>query len=299
MVIAVVGVLVGLLLPAVQSMRESARLSTCQNNLRQQGLACLSFESTFKKLPSAGLGARWMGLPASLQHPVQPAGWTYSVASHLGFPEIQAIVGSELTQPGVNALAQTVPAVFLCPSRPATANITNTEVKYYSRFSISESARLDYAANAGANYRLTVLGPESLTEADEFFEELEANADSPPDGVFWYALPRKLADIRDGMSNTFMLGEKWRGLNGARYGQDQPPWVGGSLDNLRFGDQSPVPDRVDDSSWKRFGSSHPAGLNFALCDGSVSMVTWSIDERVYSSFCNRRDSETLDEGVFR
>src|SRR5262245_8130625 len=82
-VIAIIGILVALLLPAIQAAREAARRSQCKNNLRQIALSCLNHESTHKFFPHGGWSFGWMGDPDQGYGPQQPGGWIYAVAPYL------------------------------------------------------------------------------------------------------------------------------------------------------------------------------------------------------------------------
>src|SRR3954454_16603437 len=78
-VIAIIGILVALLLPAIQAAREAARRSQCTNNLKQLSLGALNHEATFKAFPSSGLGYGWVGDPNYGSGRTQPGGWIYNV----------------------------------------------------------------------------------------------------------------------------------------------------------------------------------------------------------------------------
>ena len=88
-VIAIIGVLIALLLPAVQAAREAARRSQCQNHLKQIGLACQLHVDSLKHYPSNGWGYRWMGDPDRGFGEEQPGGWIYSVTPFLEQGSVQ------------------------------------------------------------------------------------------------------------------------------------------------------------------------------------------------------------------
>src|SRR5262245_53883662 len=82
-VIAIIGILVALLLPAIQAAREAARRTQCKSNLRQIAVACLNLENTFKAYPYDGYSFGWMGDPDAGIGPKQPGGWIYQSAPYL------------------------------------------------------------------------------------------------------------------------------------------------------------------------------------------------------------------------
>src|SRR3954452_6650127 len=122
-VIAIIGVLVALLLPAVQAAREAARRSQCANNLKQVGLALQNHHDAFKYLPSGGWGWKWMADPDRGSGEKQPGSWAYTI---LPFMEAQAIhdIGKGTTgaakKDALARLASTPLSGYYCPSRRAS-----------------------------------------------------------------------------------------------------------------------------------------------------------------------------------
>jgi len=154
-VIAIIGVLVALLLPAVQAAREAARRSQCANNLKQVGLALQNHHDAFKYLPSGGWGWKWMADPDRGSGEKQPGSWAYSI---LPFMEAQAIhdIGKGTTgaakKDALARLASTPLPGYYCPSRRASRTYPNRNAgssDQYNANSPSELARTDYAGNLG------------------------------------------------------------------------------------------------------------------------------------------------------
>ena len=163
-VIAIIGVLVALLLPAVQAARESARRSQCTNNLKQIGLGWLNHESNHGFFPSAGWSSWHAGDPEMGAGREQPGGWMYQI---LPFIELQSNYnlpsdGNKLAitaqqKAGTVSLQATPVEAFQCPSRrPAQALAFGTDQPGWTPRNsdrMTLAARGDYAANAGDNRR--------------------------------------------------------------------------------------------------------------------------------------------------
>jgi prepilin-type N-terminal cleavage/methylation domain-containing protein len=150
-VIAIIGILVALLLPAVQAAREAARRMQCTNHLKQIGLALLNHESATRRIPSGGWGHNLIGDPDRGSHLKQPGGWCYSL---LPFLDQQATydIGKGMADTQKRAalprLMQTVQPGFICPSRRSVVLYRNKYNPVNSN-GTALCAKSDYGGNAG------------------------------------------------------------------------------------------------------------------------------------------------------
>ncbi len=298
-VIAIIAILIGLLLPAIQRVRESSSRTACQNNLRQMGIACHNHVDAYGVLPSGGLGWNWIGDSALGVGPYQPGGVFYTM---LPFME-QELVFSLLRSTGNNANDRTnaqrgcsYPILtYVCPSRRGPGPFPMSgggQPNNFGGFSLTESARTDYAGNCGD-------GTGSSGLADEVSGgPSTAVGFSPTDysgnftGVFYLYSSLKLSDIQAGTSNVFMIGEKYLNPTNYRTGSDPGDneclYVGFDNDISRETGYAPLQDRVGLQDTQRFGSGHPGGFNMLTCDGSVHTISYDIDPNVFLKLGNRR-----------
>jgi prepilin-type N-terminal cleavage/methylation domain-containing protein len=273
-VIAIIAVLIGLLLPAVQRVREAAARAQCQNHLKQLGLAWHNFNDVYGWLPTGGKNICDPPVDPSViakcQNPPTPDwgccsplnrtewSWTYQI---LPFIEQEAIY----RDPHNSEVFRTAVKIMYCPARRA-ATVYNGE------------AKTDYAGCAGSNGRNGMLVRTGL-------EKLH----------FPSAIP-------DGTSNTIMLGEKQ--LNVTKFGKtydDNEAYVAPGWDSeiFRLGSARypPQHDRYHPSYTNhdpfvgsdQFGSSHPTGFNACLGDGSVRHIRYSVNVEVFRRACVRDD----------
>lgn len=196
---------------------------------------------------------------------------------------------------------QTPVATFNCPSRrtvavypisahliPRNASLTNL------------AARNDYAINEGDYGRGAGEGPPSYEAGDS--PTYKWPDTSQFTGIGYVRSQVRVADVSDGMSNTYLVGEKYvdpaRALTGRDPGDDQCAFVGADWDVNRWAtkDFTPMLDRAGPSEPRRFGSSHPDGCNFVLCDGSVRVISYGIDGEIHRRMGNRRDGLPLSIG---
>jgi prepilin-type N-terminal cleavage/methylation domain-containing protein/prepilin-type processing-associated H-X9-DG protein len=272
-VIAIIGVLIGLLLPAVQKVRESANRMSCQNNLRQMGLAFHNHHDTLGQFPTGG----WLaltppnyiaGTPATGK--LQRAGWAFQILPYVEAENTWK--GGQATNDTDRALTaiRTTNKLFFCPSRrgPQTVTYGDNYVPQLTGGNITH-ALCDYAA-----------------------------ANKEGTGVVRQASPTRFATITDGTSNTLMLSEKRLNLRylGTKQPDDNQGYTAGfNYDTMRKTTRPPLPDytaQVGDGAGL-FGSSHTGGLNICLADGSVRFISYAISRQTWNLLGNASDGQPL------
>jgi len=311
-VITIIGILIALLLPAVQAAREAARRLQCGNNVKQLALAALCHESAITFFPTGGWDRNWLGHPDRGFGKTQPGGWIYNI---LPFIEQQALhdmggSGDNLTIQDANArrVATPLPS-FNCPSRrPVALYRFDSSLQFrLTDGTISQVARSDYAMNGGDYVQLrSTASPADLAAADDPTHTWDDT--SHQTGISYQRSQVKMSDITDGASNTFLIGEKY--INSDHYtdgkdmGDSETMYSGDDNDLLRWtgvlgtvgtstDNKLPVQDRHTSTSegyrvqW--FGSVHADCFNMSFCDGSVQTISYSIDAEVYRCYGNRKD----------
>ncbi|MBN1395857.1 MAG: DUF1559 domain-containing protein [Pirellulales bacterium] len=342
-VITIIGILIALLLPAVQSAREAARQLQCKNHLKQLALGCLNHESATGRFPTGGWAYAWTGDADRGNDWRQPCGWIYNI---LPFIEQQALhdMGTGLPTDQKHAAhldRMSIPlSILYCPSR------RNAIAYPWNQSSAANGAKLlnisdmpsvvgrsDYAANGGSRYTDCATpdyplwkipssplnkfsGPASLTEVENPPGKMTTNASTTfanvaktATGIVFSGSLITLADVTDGTSNTYLLGEKYlspdRYDTGVDYGDNEAALIGDNADIVRWTGYTetspylpPLPDTPGAPTHFIFGSAHANGLHMAFCDGSVRMISYSIKEDVHHYLGNRKDGVVLDAKDF-
>jgi len=317
-VIAIIGTLVSLVLPAVQSSREAARRVHCNNNLRQVGLALLGHTEARGDFPYGGWGHQWVGVPGRGSGRHQPGGWIYSTLPYL---EKEALhdLGHDLenhanatdAHEAYTQRLETSLPMLTCPSRRQAGlwPIVSPHVSTPKPYGLPKLvARADYAMNAGASHILSFAGPDSLAEGDKvrFWNDATYVGDFTGISHLRIGIPPKA--IEDGLSNTYLLGEKYLFIDdyetGRSPGDNESLYSGYCTDLHRFtGNMDADPKNrylrpsQDHVSWiatplpgfLRFGSAHPGGFNMTYCDGSVRWIHFDVDAEIHLRSGHRLD----------
>jgi len=269
-VIAIIAVLIGLLLPAVQRVREAASRTQCANNLKQIGLAFQTHHDQLQQFPSGGWD--WYTPPTysggqPLTGIAQQAGWGFQILPHLE--------GDNTWRAGPAVAIATPNKVFFCPSRRFSQTVTYID-EYSPPLTGGQvtHALCDYAAS-----------------------NLEGT------GVVRRFQPTRMADISDGTSNTLLVSEKR--LNLADLGKAQPDdnegyTAGWDEDTVRSTAGAPVQDfrgTAPDPAM-RFGSSHANGINAVFADGSVRAISYSVSRAVFANLGNVADGQVINSADY-
>jgi prepilin-type N-terminal cleavage/methylation domain-containing protein/prepilin-type processing-associated H-X9-DG protein len=288
-VIAIIGILIALLLPAVQSAREAARRLQCANNLKQLGLALHNYHSAHSVLPPGGLASNQLSYIVMLL----PFLEQQALYDRFNFNEGNYRLNSSETSNGKIDLALTGLPMLLCPScNVDRSNVWQRYNDYAERIPPNANGQDPYTA-----HYVGIMGPmgtNPVTAKEYSHEGPYSHGGFATQGVLYKDSRVRLEHVTDGTSNTFALGEtSWNQYEKHR------AWVRGIwLTNQSAGMCKNVRDPIGaglpfgNFNDGGFGSEHPGGAQFALCDGSVTFVSESIAHAVLLSTASRNGAET-------
>ena len=282
-VITIIGMLVALLLPAVQAAREAARRASCTNNMRQIGIGLHMYHDEHRCLPMGWHAVDTAtGKPYALGEPGW--GWAAEILPYIEQDNVKknlvhtdlSITASENEEGRSTAIA-----LFRCPS-----DIGNSTFTWVPDEPPAGGGDPVTPLLATANY-VGVYGTTDLHECGEAPIGRQAKSN----GVFFHNSTVCFADIRDGLSNTFIVGERSSNL-------EYSTWVGAPAGDecapgLILGSASYPPNSQTDDI-HNFSSNHPSGTHFVLGDGSVRLVSQSIDRSLYHALVTRAGNEVAD-----
>lgn len=292
-VIAIIGILIALLLPAVQAAREAARRMHCSNNLKQMGLGIHGHISQRNgTLPPGSPGCSGKDLYGLFYHllPFIEHGSEYDIIDQEDKSPI-VMPGS----PDASSQQYTVIPTYICPSYAGPSVITNNA---------------SWFKNGAMKTYLGVGGVYSNSATGNVVTEKYTSSGYgtlPHNGMFGWGPGRRVSDITDGLSKTLAMGEfvfrPQTGNNDVEWPGLLRPWIMGSYTNATHYSsytfkvvQNPLGDlrsQTDQggSNWLAFGSDHPGGANFLIGDGSVSFLSADISMDTYQALATINGSE--------
>ena len=286
-VISIMGLLVALLLPAIQAARETARRLSCQNNLKQIGLALHGHHDAMKRFPAGRDKADQFGIS-----------WAYSL---LPYMELQAVhaahQGDERVDSDANSVSMRTPVLaYACPSRrPARAdrNFDNNDEAPL----VANAATLgDYAANAGMNFNTGMIGEVEGVQQFGSFDRKTA-------GPIFSGSRISIRQIRDGLSQTIAVGERHippvptgTAAGMEHFAQGDTAFMSGDYPVVILaGAGSGIARRQDDPGLGKFGSVHTGLAQFVYLDGHVGPFVSEIDPAIFAAACTIGGGEQVDQ----
>lgn len=306
-VIAIIGILVALLLPAIQAAREAARRKQCMNNLKQMGLASQLVLSTYKVFPTAGVGPH-PNIKLRGRIPLGPfeqeIGWGFQILPFIEEQAVHDLIPPNTTNDEIlaadvqNVIGSKIIPFYNCPTRRAP-----TKTSWLGQ----EQYLMDYASSMP-----THLYVESTKQPRFHYGEywctdpggphnrnLDGSVKCTALGIIVrsprFGTPTKPSQVIDGLSSTMMYGEKW--LNLYHYAElddwDDRGWTDGyDWDIVRSTASPPRPDdpNPDGTDPYMMGGAHSGGFQACFGDGAVHWISWDVDPFVYNNWGNRRDS---------
>ncbi len=306
--ITVIGTLIALLLPAVLSAREAARRTDCINNLKQMGIALHDFHNTQGKLPPARSLDPENIFPDHYGQPSPPdnfggVSWMARILPHLDQGNLAGQIRegqwpwpypAEPNDQGIRFLNEVEIPTYFCPSAAVPRKFAWVDL-------LPEQPDIALTSYLGVN------------GTDQFRY----------DGLLYVNSRVRFADVKDGTSNTLMVGERapvYGGYAGWWFaGSGWYPWFGaidvvlgsneriaedsgeglesfpnGPQSRYQEGDVADPNDLSDPHAW-HFWSFHPGGSNFLFADGSVRFIKYSVDQNVFTSLATRKGNEVISD----
>jgi prepilin-type N-terminal cleavage/methylation domain-containing protein/prepilin-type processing-associated H-X9-DG protein len=288
-VIAIIAVLIGLLLPAVQKVREAANRMKCSNNLKQLALGLHTYHDTHSTFPAAG-------------NAINRLGWHVYVLPYIEQNNLYAkfdLVTNKTyhaISPGRRELGLVKVVTLFCPSGPREKPDTSgIHVGHPPEYEPPTTGAPPFTT-----HYYGVLGPKGTNPATNQAYTVFSNSGSvqhgdwATQGVFQRETPTRIADITDGTSNTLALAElSWiNNVTGTRY----RTWIRGCHDSNACASARNVVNQINTQGILTytdiaFGSMHAGGANFAMADGSVLFLPQTINLGLYKSLASRNGGE--------
>ena len=278
-VIAIIAILIGLLLPAVQKVREAAARLQCTNNLKQLSLACHNHESTYGFLPNGGNGwwnaPDYSGVGSPRTGKEQRAGWGFQVLPYIEQGPLWRGTGATVADCQIAAMASPV-KTFICPSRRGSDALPVWGA-WYGPSGSYRHFPTDYAGCGGSGNNGAIVR-----------NHTDGNAPAT----------LTLLGVSDGTSNTILLGEKRLNLEylGQYQSDDNEGYTcGWDHDSIRWVGNAPAADyrALSGDGNQRFGSSHIGSFQAAMADGAVRPIRYSLDYATVQRLAVRNDGAVI------
>lgn len=321
-VIAIIGILIAMLLPAIQAARESARRTQCTNQLRQLSIGCQNHLDSLKHFPTGGWGWSWAGGDPDRGFGIkQHGGWIFNILPYIEEGNLRDQARGRSAADKLKIAGdqeQVVLPGLTCPTRrspQAWPNPTMSSWSHQGAERRSTNFHTDYAINT-----TSTLPSSSQSKADDFEPKSLVQGDSATfawkdfsdhTGISFVRSQVKISSISDGTSKTLLIGEKYLNPEDYETGKDtgdNHPWaMSHNNDTHRWTyynsanpaqSLTPLQDTIGVTDVNRFGSAHTGGCFFALCDGSVRFVLESIDPEMFSRLGNRKDGQIVQDDGF-
>jgi len=287
-VIAIIGLLIGLLLPAVQAAREAARRAECSNNLKQIGLAIQMYYDANRRLP-----AGWTAYTSDGRQPQvngQP-GWAWGAVilpylEQMNLYQGGIVLKAPIYDPVNEKAIRTFLTIYRCPSDLSQDQVFQAHKLHEGHEHESEHPGEDYdeLLLARSNY----VGSFGATNVHSC-EDLAPGAKCEGNGVLFHNSYLDFSAIRDGLSQTFLVGERTVVLGYATWTGVLP---GDACAPAAVVASAEYPPNLRQAHAHNFSSQHPQGANFLFGDGSVHMISQTIDLQVFHALATRSGGET-------
>jgi prepilin-type N-terminal cleavage/methylation domain-containing protein len=314
-VIAIIGILVALLLPAIQAAREAARRSQCLNHLKQQGLATHSYHDSVKRLPPSRIvdhQATWLYLILPyMENVALGARWDIKKGDFYDQPrEVRTAIIQEYLCPSQHHESLTVAKAMQNVGGHNHSGADEAGDIYYASVA-------DYMGSMSSSCAITRIPNIDLASTTDIAKKVDGaivpvrpgdytqapgtgGTANYPQGVGTYKSPVSIAKITDGTSKTLMYGEISR-----RRADGFQAFNGDSAPSLFVGQSRPFAPNPEPEPGQppsnylntvSFGSSHPSIIHFAMVDGSVQAINKDVDPAVLDRAAQRNDGEVYDFG---